>query len=117
MSELFPFPLQNKMTVTSVTALDVDLKHTGILVDEEAQKVKHIASIAGLCNAAAFERGTEPTPNGPPLIRGDATDIAILRFADAIKPVDEHHSDWKEVFRIDFNSKMKFSKCSRPRVY
>lgn len=117
MSETFPFPLQNKMTVTSVTALDVDLKHTGILVDEEARKVKHIASIAGLCNAAAFERGTGPTPNGPPLIRGDATDIAILRFADAIKPVDEHYSDWKEVFRIDFNSKMKFSKCSRPRVH
>ncbi|KAJ9120086.1 hypothetical protein QFC22_002984 [Naganishia vaughanmartiniae] len=100
---------QNKMTVTSVTALDVDMKHTGVLVDEEARRVRHIATIAGLCNAATFERGGAPSANGLPLVRGDATDTAILRFADAIKPVEEASSEWQEIFRIDFNSKMKFT--------
>lgn len=105
------------MTVTSVTALDEDLRHSGVLIEEEARKVKHIATIAGLCNAAVFERSGGLNPNGLPLIRGDATDSAILRFADVIKPVDKLSSEWQEIFRIDFNSKMKFSKCNSARKY
>ncbi|KAJ9097793.1 hypothetical protein QFC19_006661 [Naganishia cerealis] len=88
-----------------------NLKHSGILTDEEGRQLQHIAAIAGLCNAAVFERGAESAPNGLPSIRGDATDTAILRFADPIKPVNESSSEWQEIFRIDFNSKMKFSKC------
>ncbi|KAJ9117762.1 hypothetical protein QFC20_000040 [Naganishia adeliensis] len=99
---------QNKMTVTSVTALDQDLKHVGVLAKEEARKIQQIATIAGLCNAATFERTSDEVVPGMRPIRGDATDTAILRFADSIKSVEEAAGEWQEVFRMDFNSKTKF---------
>lgn len=100
---------QNKMTVTSVTALDEDLKHVGILAKEDVHKVQPIATIAGLCNAATFEQTSDEVVAAMRPIRGDATDTAILRFADSVRSVDEASEDWQEVFRVDFNSKTKFS--------
>lgn len=100
------------MTVTSVTALDQDLKHTGVLSKDKARKIQQIASIAGLCNAATFEQTSlDMAPSLRP-VRGDATDTAILRFADSIKSVEEASREWQEVFRLDFNSKTKFSKAN-----
>ena len=98
------------MTVVSVTALDQDLKHTGVLLKENATQVQHIATIGGLCNAATFEQATPDVPQNLRPIRGDATDTAILRFADAIKSIAESGQEWQEIFRIDFNSKTKFSR-------
>jgi sodium/potassium-transporting ATPase subunit alpha len=103
------------MTVVSVTALDQDLKYTGVMVKEDAAQVQHIATISGLCNAASFEQTTEDVPPNLRPIRGDATDTAILRFADSIKPIVEAGQDWQEIFRVDFNSKTKFSKRFRYR--
>lgn len=97
------------MTVVSVTALDNDLKHSGVLVKEDSAQVQHIATLAGLCNAASFDQTTEDVPANLRPIRGDATDTAILRFADSIKPIVESGAEWQEIFRIDFNSKTKFS--------
>lgn len=98
------------MTVVSVTALDQDLKHSGILIKEDAAQVQHIATIAGLCNAATFEHTAPDVPLNLRPIRGDATDTAILRFADSIKSIVESGQEWQEIFRIDFNSKTKFSR-------
>lgn len=97
------------MTVTSVTALDEDLKHVGVLAKEDARKIQQIATIAGLCNAATFEQISEEVVPAMRSIRGDATDTAILRFADSVRSVEESAGEWQELFRIDFNSKTKFS--------
>jgi sodium/potassium-transporting ATPase subunit alpha len=105
------------MTVVSVTALDQDLKHTGVMAKEDAAQVQHIAAISGLCNAASFEQTTEDVPANLRPIRGDATDTAILRFADSIRPIFETGQDWQEIFRIDFNSKTKFSECRYHRRF
>jgi sodium/potassium-transporting ATPase subunit alpha len=99
------------MTVTSVTALDQDLKYLGVIPKEQARKIQQIATIAGLCNAATFEQTSDEVSPGMRPIRGDATDIAILRFADSIKSVEEAAGEWQEVFRMDFNSKTKFSRA------
>jgi sodium/potassium-transporting ATPase subunit alpha len=76
-----------------------------------SSNVRQLASIAGICNSATFD----PTENDQPAeirtVHGDATDSAILRFSELLSPVSRTTEPWEEVFKVNFNSKTKFSEC------
>lgn len=104
---------QNVMTVTNAAVLDdefqtVEARDRVIAERSTADNVKQLAAVAGVCNAALFDEATMDQPIGLRRVNGDATDSAILRFAEFLRPVKESNADWNEVFKVNFNSKTKF---------
>lgn len=65
-------------------------------------------SVCGLCNAGQFDAATEGRPLKDRKINGDATDQAILRFAEEIGSVKDLRNVWQKVAEVAFNSKNKF---------
>jgi sodium/potassium-transporting ATPase subunit alpha len=115
---------RNQMTVTNAAVLDDQFDPTEardriIARAENADVVKQLGAIAGICNSAVFDVATMDQPIGLRAVNGDATDSAILRFAESLRPVKDSQADWTEVFKLNFNSKTKFmlkvssAKCSR----
>jgi sodium/potassium-transporting ATPase subunit alpha len=103
----------NQMTVTNVAVLDDELDVTGardrvITGHEAASNIADLAAVAGICNAASFDESTMDQPIGLRLIHGDATDSALLRFSESIRPVNESNAEWKAVFTQNFSSKTKY---------
>ncbi|KAL6302232.1 sodium-potassium ATPase [Sparassis latifolia] len=107
---------QNKMHVTHVAVLD-DLfdpaSYAPVIRDSPsatAANLAQISAVGAICNAAAFGGSTssplEKERERP--VVGDATDVAILRFSDAVAAADITRARWTEVFKINFNSKTKF---------
>ena len=70
--------------------------------------INQLRSVAGLCNAGEFDAATKDLPLANRKIHGDATDQAILRFAESLGPVAELKRCWATKFNIAFNSKNKF---------
>jgi sodium/potassium-transporting ATPase subunit alpha len=97
----------NLMTVTNAAVLDDEMTSLEaadrLLRGKDDGRVAQLAAIAALCNGAQFEVSDKETR-----VNGDATDAAILRFADALRPVDESNADWAEVYKAAFSSKTKF---------
>jgi len=103
----------NRMTVTNVAVLDdqtdvVTARDRVVGGHAAAANVSALAAVAGICNSASFDEDTMDQPIGLRLVHGDATDSAILRFAESIRPVKELQADWEEVFKMNFNSKTKY---------
>jgi sodium/potassium-transporting ATPase subunit alpha len=73
-----------------------------------AVSYKEMACAGSLCNAAEIDAATLNLPVEHMRIMGDATDQAILRFAEAIGSSTTTRQAWKTVFRIPFNSKDKY---------
>ncbi|GMK56262.1 hypothetical protein CspeluHIS016_0301020 [Cutaneotrichosporon spelunceum] len=93
----------NCMTVTHAAVLDsefTNIEAASKLLEGKDERIGQLAAIAGLCNGAQFE--------GEGRVNGDATDSAILRFADSLRSVDAANSDWTEVYKAAFSSKTKF---------
>jgi sodium/potassium-transporting ATPase subunit alpha len=67
-----------------------------------------LAAVAGLCNTGEFDAATTNLPLEERVIIGDATDQAVLRFAERLTPVAALRNAWKKVFEIAFNSRNKF---------
>ncbi|KAK4220955.1 Sodium/potassium-transporting ATPase subunit alpha-1 [Podospora fimiseda] len=67
-----------------------------------------LRSVAGLCNAGEFDAATRSLPLADRKIHGDATDQAVLRFAESLGSVAELKRCWATKFNIAFNSKNKF---------
>jgi len=65
-------------------------------------------AIAGCCNSGEFDVTTQHLPPQARKVHGNATDAAILRFAEALGSVKELRHDLKKVVEIPFNSKRKF---------
>lgn len=104
---------KNIMTVTATAILDSEwtpeqARDTLVREDAGHQQMQQLATIAGICNAARFDDSTMDRPVGLRLVHGDATDSAILRFSEYLRPVAESLSEWEEVFVANFNSKTKF---------
>ncbi|RSH91845.1 hypothetical protein EHS25_009215 [Saitozyma podzolica] len=104
---------KNQMTVTNAAVLDDQFDPTEardriIARAENADIVKQLGAIAGICNSAVFDVATMDQPIGLRAVNGDATDSAILRFAESLRPVKDSQADWTEVFKLNFNSKTKF---------
>ncbi|KAL1412745.1 hypothetical protein Q8F55_000492 [Vanrija albida] len=104
---------QNVMTVTNAAVLDdefptLEARDRLVANVPTADNVRQLAAVAGVCNAALFDEATLDQPIGLRRVNGDATDSAILRFAEFLRPVKESNADWNEVFKVNFNSKTKF---------
>ena len=69
---------------------------------------EELGIMGGICNAGEFDAATMDLPLMERRINGDATDQAILRFAESIVPVSETRKQFKTIFKIAFNSKNKF---------
>ncbi|CAD6589175.1 MAG: hypothetical protein TREMPRED_005278, partial [Tremellales sp. Tagirdzhanova-0007] len=104
---------RNQMTVTNAAVLDdefdaIQARDRLVVKAQNADCIKQIAAVAGICNAAQFDESTHDQPVDLRKINGDATDSAILRFAESLSPVNHSNADWNEVFKLNFNSKTKF---------
>ncbi|KDQ14226.1 hypothetical protein BOTBODRAFT_55652 [Botryobasidium botryosum FD-172 SS1] len=107
---------QNRMTVEDIAILDATFDATDLRSQcrnpstprESLENIQQLGVIAGICNAATFDPTTVNEPLALRKILGDATDSAILRFAESQMPVEEGRALWSEVFKMNFNSKTKF---------
>jgi sodium/potassium-transporting ATPase subunit alpha len=72
------------------------------------ETLSELAFIAGICNAGEFNASTINLPLSQRKILGDATDQAVLRFAESLQSVSDMRYEWKSVFKLPFNSKNKF---------
>ncbi|WWC71995.1 uncharacterized protein I206_105954 [Kwoniella pini CBS 10737] len=104
---------ENKMTVTNLACLDDEMDLTQardriITGKDKNNVVSQMAAIMGICNAAQFDESTNDQPITLRKVNGDATDSAILRGAESLRPVKESLSEWTEIFKINFNSKTKY---------
>jgi sodium/potassium-transporting ATPase subunit alpha len=75
-----------------------------------ASAVKQLRALASLCNAADFDAADAEAPVARRKAFGDATDQAILRFAEHmdVAGVAYMRSCWRRTFDLAFNSKNKF---------
>jgi sodium/potassium-transporting ATPase subunit alpha len=76
--------------------------------DISSNSIVQLGEVAGLCNAGEFDATTIHLPLERRKIFGDATDQAILRFAERIHPVADSLKNYKAIHRVPFNSKNKF---------
>ncbi|KZT39131.1 sodium-potassium ATPase [Sistotremastrum suecicum HHB10207 ss-3] len=77
--------------------------------DASGENLRQLAAVAAICNAAEFDQSKSSEKEaGERAVFGDATDTAILRFSDSIKPVHDSQRPWQEIHKINFNSKTKF---------
>jgi sodium/potassium-transporting ATPase subunit alpha len=67
-----------------------------------------LAGAGTLCNAAEIDATTMNLPAEQKKIMGDATDQAILRFAETIGNTFSTRQAWKTIYRVPFNSKDKY---------
>jgi sodium/potassium-transporting ATPase subunit alpha len=112
----------NVMTVTNAAVLDDEMTlleaHDRLVAAKaagSADNVAQLAAVAAVCNAAQFDESTMDQPIGLRKVLGDATDSAILRFAELLRPVRESQAEWAEVHKQSFSSKTKFMlKIVRP---
>lgn len=74
--------------------------------------LRQIQTTAALCNGATFDVNDSHLDASQRVVYGDATDCAILRFAESMDPskatVESIRSDNEKVFEIPFNSKNKW---------
>ncbi|TDL17671.1 sodium-potassium ATPase [Rickenella mellea] len=103
---------QNKMTVEDIAVFDTQFTTSSYreslhsACPDMKENLAQVASVSAICNAAVFEYPTGE--KGEKGISGDATDTAILRFADIMDSADSSRMAWTEVFKMNFNSKTKF---------
>lgn len=67
-----------------------------------------LSEIGGLCNAGDFDAADAKLPPELRKVNGDATDSAILRFAESLSSVAAMRINFKRIFCIAFNSRNKF---------
>lgn len=76
--------------------------------ESDSNALRQLWTVAGLCNASEFDAATLHAPLAKRKIHGDATDQAILRFAESLGPISDLKRSWQTKFELAFNSKNKF---------
>jgi magnesium-transporting ATPase (P-type) len=105
---------QNRMFVQNASILDEEFSTLQARMaiikteDSSSETLKQLHVVAGLCNAAQFDASTLSLPISERKINGDATDTAILRFAEELGVVNDLTQNWKREFELPFNSKNKY---------
>jgi sodium/potassium-transporting ATPase subunit alpha len=103
---------ENKMYVTSVGFLDmessVDEVRNIMIQDAPSIAVEELHRASIICNDATFEAADSMAPISKRKINGNATDGAILRFAEDAKSGTEIRDALPRLFQIAFNSKNKW---------
>lgn len=101
---------RNQMSVThclvgkeAISASDAEHRYT------ESEGLRQLANACAVCNEAEFDASTLDKPTMDRKVNGDATDSAILRFAESMNLVSELRNAWRSIFKVAFNSKNKFS--------
>ncbi|KAI0246247.1 sodium-potassium ATPase [Lactifluus subvellereus] len=102
---------QNKMHVEDIAIYDTTY-HVSTLCEQVesappsvAENLRQLPTVSAICNAAAFEGSPSDSRRN---IIGDATDSAILKFADDVTSSDTLRARWRHVHKVPFNSKTKF---------
>jgi len=108
---------KNQMSVTTACIYDEETTpreaHEKVILHQASptnvgSALSQLRAAASLCCAATFDATTVNLPLANRKINGDATDCAVLRFAEELGRVDEMHAAWNKVYEIPFNSKNKF---------
>ncbi len=104
----------SKMTVTHASILGDDFASPEVPAilatpNTRGSNARQLIAIAGICNGATFSEQDSDQPAELRAVSGDATDSAILRFAEHAIPVKKLNEPWVEVFLGNFSSKTKFS--------
>lgn len=95
-------------TMTADNARDTLIADRNSDGNYSGNAIEQLHNVAGLCNAAEFDASTRKLPLADRKIHGDATDQAILRFAERLGPISELKKCWHTKFDLAFNSKNKF---------
>lgn len=74
-----------------------------------SEGLRQLANASAVCNEAEFDASTMDLPIADRKVNGDATDSAILRFAESMSLVSELRMAWRSIFKVAFNSKNKFA--------
>ncbi|EIW55428.1 calcium ATPase transmembrane domain M-containing protein [Trametes versicolor FP-101664 SS1] len=112
-----------KMSVQNVAFVDAELGVQGIkerlsVEGTPSSAPKAILMVARLCNGAKFDSATAHLPIEERQVKGDATDTAVLRFAETLSATSEPAlpDNYVKFFEIPFNSKNKWMLTAiRPR--
>ncbi|KAF1801111.1 hypothetical protein FB192DRAFT_1429110 [Mucor lusitanicus] len=105
---------------TSATCREVySSSNTKATDDDMIPQLRQIQLTSALCNGASFDTATSHLEVSKRTVFGDATDCAILRFAESLDPskatVESIRADNEKIFEIPFNSKNKWMmSISRP---
>ncbi|KAJ3068629.1 hypothetical protein HDU98_008222, partial [Podochytrium sp. JEL0797] len=92
---------QNKMTLRDTGVGYLDIKD----VSDKAKSIYH--HIAAQCCAADFV-DNDSVPLEDRQMSGDATDKAVLRFAEGLGSVAQIRASFQKIFEIPFNSRNKW---------
>ncbi|KAJ2467304.1 hypothetical protein GGI02_004079 [Coemansia sp. RSA 2322] len=102
---------QNRMTVVHAGFLDVAVSFDELKSRFDSGRsaaVQRLYETATLCNGSSFDSASLDLPIAERRVNGDATDTAILRFAEHLSPVKAMQSEHRKLFEIPFNSKNKW---------
>ncbi|KAL5601021.1 hypothetical protein BROUX41_005850 [Berkeleyomyces rouxiae] len=108
---------QNKMKVTECSTGAVTMSTDEALEQWESKNhsdstnssaICQLQALSSLCNAGQFDASTINESLSDRLIHGDATDQAILRFAEGLAPVADMRKYWAMRYDLAFNSKNKY---------
>lgn len=113
----------NKMFASNAAITDQEFTARGCvdIANENSQSphqyaVQQLHIAASLCTNATFDASTREYPVPQRKINGDATDSAVLVFAENIKETEDVKSANEKIFEIPFNSKNKWMlTLSRPK--
>lgn len=101
---------KNQMTVTDYLVGKVAVSASeapGHYSNSEG--LRQLANTSAVCNEAEFDASTMDLPIADRKVNGDATDSAILRFAESMSLVSDLRMAWRSIFKVAFNSKNKFA--------
>ncbi|CAO3641027.1 unnamed protein product [Mucor fragilis] len=103
---------------TSATCREVYSSNTKA-TDDMIPQLRQIQLTSALCNGASFDAASSHMEISKRTVFGDATDCAILSFAESLDPskatVESIRADNEKIFEIPFNSKNKWMmSISRP---
>lgn len=100
---------QNKMFAASAVVGASDEINLDAAELTRSQGFNQLVSAAGLCNNASFDPDEEPNvPVRQRKAKGDATDIALLRFAAENQLIIDFNSNYTVDAEIPFNSRNKW---------
>ncbi|KAF9886065.1 hypothetical protein FE257_012125 [Aspergillus nanangensis] len=104
---------QNKMSVKSLGLLDTVFDVNELLTSDTGNHPISLDPLlrgSRLCNDAFFDPEAMSLPISDRTVTGNATDAAVLRFAEAVLPNDLNlESQYERIHQIPFNSKNKWA--------
>jgi sodium/potassium-transporting ATPase subunit alpha len=101
---------RNQMNVTDfLVGKEAKLAKDAPELLKNSEALRQLNDACAVCNEADFDAATMELPVADRKVNGDATDSAILRFAESMNVVRDTRTAWRSVFKVAFNSKNKFA--------